>query len=313
MLKNKSTPGHIIFERDRMQNDSTLSHPGMVSDAVWLDVNKDGWEDLVVAGAFMPITVFINHLGVLHNETKVYGLSETNGWWCRILADDFDNDGDTDLVIGNLGTNTQFKASSTEPLTITYGDFFGNRTITPVLCYYNQGKSYPYYSKDEMADQFPSMQKKFLHYADYADARLSDIFTRDQLEKSHTVEIKIFNSVYLRNDGNKKFTISPLPRYAQVSAINGMVSGDIDKDGNKDIILAGNFYPLRVSLGPIDAGMGLVLRGNGKGNFTALPYAETGLNMQGDIRDMINIKAGSRTLFVAAKNSAPLQIVQLMR
>jgi len=164
-----------------------------------------------------------------------------------------------------------------------------------------------------MADQFPSIQKKFLHYTDYADAQLSDIFSSEQLEKSHTVEIKIFNSVYLRNDGNEKFTISPLPGYAQVSAINGMVSGDIDKDGNKDIILAGNFYPLRVSLGPIDAGMGLVLKGNGKGNFTAMPYAETGLNMQGDIRDMIPIKAGSQTLFAAAKNNAPLQIVQLMQ
>ena len=130
-----------------------------------------------------------------------------------------------------------------------------------------------------------------MHYTDYADARLSDIFSNDQLEKSHTVEIKTFNSVYLRNDGNKKFTISPLPRYAQVSAINGMVSVDIDKDGNKDIILAGNFYPFRVSIGPVDAGMGLVLKGNGKGNFVALPYTETGLNMQGDIRDMINIKS----------------------
>ena len=173
VLKNVSKQGHIHFEKDKSQTDTALAHPGMVSDAAWFDINKDGWEDLVVVGQFMPIKIFENHNGKLIDATKTYGLSETNGWWCRILADDLDNDGDTDLVIGNMGTNTQLKASANEPITITYGDFYGNGNIDPILCYYNGGKSYPYYSKDEMADQIPSMQKKFLHYADYADAQLS--------------------------------------------------------------------------------------------------------------------------------------------
>ncbi|MEJ7682955.1 MAG: FG-GAP-like repeat-containing protein [Segetibacter sp.] len=133
----------------------------MVTDAAWIDINKDGWKDLVVIGEFMPVSIFENHEGVLTNQTKAYGLSETDGWWSRILADDFDNDGDTDIVIGNLGTNTQFKASAKEPLTITYSDFYGNGVINPILCYYNRGTSFPYLSKDEMADQIPLIQKNF--------------------------------------------------------------------------------------------------------------------------------------------------------
>jgi len=311
VLKNTSIQGHIHFEKDKSQTDTILIHAGMVIDAMWFDINKDGWEDLIVVGQFMPIKVFENHHGKLSDETKAYGLSETNGWWCRILADDFDNDGDTDLVIGNMGMNTQLKASAKEPLTIVYADFYGNGVIDPILCYYNQGKNYPYFSKDEMADQIPSMQKKFLHYADYADAQLTDLFTKEQLAKSFSVEIKTTQSVYVRNDGNKKFTLQPLPLYAQLSVVNGIVSDDINNDGNKDIILAGNFYPFRVQIGPCDAGIGLVLKNNGKGEFTPLPYAETGLCLQGDVRNLIKIKGDNHDFIVAAKNNGQLQILKL--
>lgn len=310
VLLNKSTKENLFFERDKQQTDTTLSHPGMVTDAAWVDINKDGWEDLVVIGEFMPITIFENQKGKLVDATKVYGLSETNGWWCRILADDFDNDGDSDLVIGNLGTNTQLKASATEPLTITFGDFYGNGTVNPILCYYNGDKSYPYYTKDEMADQVPVIQKKFLHYKDYADAQLKDLFTDQQLSKAHTIQIKTLQSVYLQNDGNKKFNMEPLPTHAQMSAANGLLSIDIDYDGNKDIILGGNFYPMRVSLGPLDASVGLLLKGNGKGLFASIPYSETGLYIPGEVRELINIKTAGNYLIVAAKNNGTLQIIK---
>ena len=312
ILKNVSKPGHIRFEKDTAQRDATLKYPGMVTDAVWFDINKDGWQDLVIVGEFMPVTVFINQHGKLINETKEYGLSETNGWWCHILADDLDNDGDTDLVIGNLGTNTQLKASAKEPLSIVYADFFGGGAIDPILCCYNHGKSYPFFSKDEITEQVPSIQKKLLHYTDYADAQLTDIFTGEQLSKAATVEIKELRSVYLQNDGNK-FTIKPLPAQAQISAINGMISVDIDHDGNKDIITAGNFYPFRVSLGPLDASIGLVLKGDGKGNFVAVPYQHTGLNISGDTRCMIMVKANDKNEIVAAKNNGAVQVVQIIK
>ena len=313
ILKNRSTPGHILFEKDMQQTDTVLKKPGMVTDAVWMDLNKDGWQDLVVVGEFMPVTIFENHAGILKDATKEYGLSETNGWWCRILAEDMDNDGDTDLVIGNLGLNTQFKASAAAPLSITYGDFYGNGTIDPILCYYNGSKSYPFYSKDEIADQVPSLQKKFLHYKDFADAGLKDMFSEAQLAASHTVKIKMLQSVVLRNDGAKKFTVIPLPQPAQISAVNGIIPADIDGDGKKDIIIAGNFYPFRVQIGPLDAGAGLVLKGNGKCGFSSLDYAETNLYLPGDTRNLISLKGKNRLFIVAAVNNGPLRVFEQVR
>lgn len=310
ILKNKSTPGHILFEKDVSQPDSTLSHPGMVTDALWMDVNKDGWKDLVVVGQFMPITIFENHNGKLTNETKAYGLSETNGWWTRILAADFDNDGDTDLIIGNLGDNIQFKATANEPLTITYGDFDQNGVIDPILCYYIQHNSYPVATRDEIFDQLPSLHKKFTSYASYADAQLNDIFTKEQLANSKTINIKTLKSVFLKNDGNKKWSIRPLPEYAQISMINGMVATDLKNNGINDIILAGNFYPWRVQQGPLDAGIGLILDNDGKGNFSPALFANTELDISGDVRNLISVKTKDGLLLFAVKNNDAVQVLK---
>ncbi|HVM89360.1 MAG TPA: VCBS repeat-containing protein [Puia sp.] len=310
ILKNKSVPGKIKFEKDNVQTDTSFSFAGMVTDAVWVDLNKDGWEDLVVVGQFMPISVFENHKGKLVNATAEYGLANTNGWWNRIIADDFNNDGDTAIVVGNLGLNTTFKATTDEPLTITYSDFYGNGIIDPVLCYYNQGKNYPYFSRDELVSQIPSLQKKFLHYADYADAQLSDIFSEEQLQKAGTVKINMLQSVFINNNGNKKMSIHVLPSAAQESAVNGLVSVDINHDGKKDIILAGNFYPLRAQMGPLDAGIGLILKNGGNGTFSSLPYAETKLLVRGDVRNMITVKGKNSLFIVVAKNNEKVQVIK---
>jgi hypothetical protein len=153
-----------------------------------------------------------------------------------------------------------------------------------------------------------------LHYSEYADAQLTDLFTKDQLAKASSVQIKTLLSVYLQNNGNRKFTITPLPNYAQIGAANGLVQADVDRDGISDIILAGNFYPFRVQLGPLDASIGLLLKGNGKGAFTPLPYAETHLLLNGDIRNLISVKgAGNNLLIIAAKNNGSVQVVKLLR
>lgn len=310
VLKNKSAKGHIQFVNDSNQRDTTVLHPGMVTDAVWIDLNKDGWQDLIVVGMFMPVSVFENNHGVLQNATKAYGLDTTNGWWCRLLAADFDNDGDTDLVVGNMGTNTQFKATTKEPLTIQYADFNGDEVIDPILCYYNEGKSYPYFSRDEILEQMPALQKRFGRYQDYADAQITDMFSNEQLAKASTASIQTLNSIYISNDGNKRFTIKSLPVYAQLSMVNGLIARDIDKDGKMDIVLAGNFYPMRVQLGPMDASIGLVLKGNGSGTFTPLPYAQTGLDIRGDVRSLLEVKAGDHTLLVAGKCNEAVQVIK---
>ena len=310
ILKNLSRPGHILFEKDRIQTDTVLARPGMVTDALWIDLNKDGWQDLVVVGQFMPISIFENHNGILLNQTAAYGLNQTNGWWNRLLAADFDNDGDTDLVIGNMGTNTQFKASEKTPMSITYGDFNQDAVLDPILSYYVQGKSYPAATRDEIFDQLPSLQKKFSSYETYSDAQLKDLFTTEQLVNTGSVEIKILKSVFLKNEGNKKWFISELPPYAQISMLNGMVATDLNNNGIADIILAGNFYPLRVQQGPLDAGIGLVLKGNGKGLFEPLLYAETGLNITGDVRNLVSLKTANGLLIIAVKNNGPVQVLR---
>ncbi|MFI5192771.1 MAG: VCBS repeat-containing protein [Chitinophagales bacterium] len=310
ILKNKSVRGKIRFEKDISQTDSLLVHPGMVTDALWLDLNKDGWEDLIVIGQFMPIRIFENQKGRLTDRTAAYGLSGTDGWWCRILAGDFDHDGDTDLVVGNLGLNTQFKATPDEPLTITYADFNQDGIIDPILSYYNGGKSYPYFTRDEMLRQVPGLQKKFSRYADYADAQITDLFGPDQLGAAKSVDIKTTKSIFLRNEGNGTFTRTDLPDYAQMSVINGMIAKDVDGDGHEDIILAGNFFPFRVQQGPLDAGIGLVLKGDGKGGFTPLPYDKTGLCLTGDVRNIMEIKTADRYLIVVAKCNGSIQVVK---
>lgn len=305
LLKNKSTQGHIRFEKDASQRDSTLQRPGMVSDACWIDLNKDGWPDLVLAGLFMPLSIFENEHGQLIDKTAAYGLERSQGWWTSILAADFDHDGDTDLIVGNLGTNTQFKASDGQPLEIYYGDFSGNGTFDPFLTYYIQGKSYPYASRDELLREIPAQQKKFARYAAYADAQMQDIFTPEQLAAAHISSIRMLSSSFFRNDGNHHWTISPLPTRAQISVINGMVMED-----SFSLILAGNLYPFRAQLGPLDAGIGLVLEGDGKGNFTPRPYTETGLCIPGDTRSLIDVRGKKYRFLVAASYGGPVQVLR---
>jgi hypothetical protein len=310
ILKNKSTRGHILFERDLNQTDKVLNRPGMVTDALWIDLNKDGWQDLVVVGQFMPITIFENHNGKLAEATKAYGLSETNGWWTRILAEDFDRDGQVDFIVGNLGENTQYKASENEPLTITYGDFDHDGVIDPILCYFIQHQSYPVATRDELFNQMPSLHKKFQSYASYADAQLGDLFSRDELAASKTVKIDMLQSVFLRNEGNKKFKIIPLPERAQISMINGITSLKNGQSGYDDLLIAGNFYPWRVSQGPLDAGIGLFLKNDGKGNFTPGDYSQTGLCIPGDVRNILTVKSAKGLLIVAVKNGGAVQVLR---
>lgn len=318
LLKNTSRPGHIRFERDSTGQDSLLAHqatgPGMVADACWIDLNKDGWPDLVVVGAFMPITIFENKEGRLTNQTRAYGLDHTEGWWTSLLAADFDHDGNIDLVVGNIGTNIQFKASDQQPLKIYYGDFSGNKTFDPILTYYIQGKSYPYASRDELFQELPAQQKKFSRYETYSNAQIEDLFTPEQIAAAGVKEVRILSSCYFHNDGGRHLTRYPLPERSQISMINGWAEENID--GKESLVLAGNFYPFRAQLGPLDAGMGLVLQMDGspgKGPFTSLPYDRTGLCIPGDVRSLIGLKGKKQDFIVAASYNGAVQVLRRQR
>jgi len=307
ILKNSSKPGHIHFEKDTRQ-DTGLNHPGMVADACWTDLNKDGWPELILVGPFMPITIFDNEHGRLTDRTATYGLDHSQGWWTTILPIDIDQDGNTDLVIGNLGTNTGFKASEKQPLQVYYGDFSGNGTFDPILTYFTQGKSYPYASRDELLRELPAMQKKFSRYADYADAQIEDILSPGQLAAAGTCRITQLSSMYLYNDGHRHWTSHKLPNYAQISMINGIVPADID--GARCLVLAGNLYPLRAQMGPLDAGMGMVLTIDSSGRLDPAPYRLTGLNIPGDTRCLIGLKGKKHQFLVAAGYGDSVQVLR---
>jgi enediyne biosynthesis protein E4 len=312
LLRNDSEKGHILFSEVTIQVAPDLMNPGMVTQATVTDINKDGWPDLMIAGEWMPIQIFINTKGKFKDLSANFGLKDTDGLWEKILADDIDGDGDEDFIIGALAPNTQLKAALNEPMCVYANDFDKNGVVDPVLCFYLKGKSYPYFSLDEITEQIPAVKKKFLSYSNYAGATTEDVFTAEVLTKSKTVKALRLKSMLLVNDGKGKFVLKDLPVEAQFSAVFGILSTDFDGDNKKDLVLGGNFFPFRVQLGREDAGKGMFLKGDGKGNYTPRLFHESGLFLAGDIRDLVMIeKKQGRRKFIASRNSGKLQLISV--
>jgi hypothetical protein len=302
VLRNESKGGKAIFRYASEQSDKSLRHPGIVTTAVWEDLNKDGWQDLIVAGEFMPVTVYENRKGQLINATSKYGLENSNGVWSKVAVADIDDDGDMDIVAGNIGWNNQFRASQKEPLTVCYGDFDGNGSIDPLLCYYIQGKQWPLASLDELAEQLPFVRKKFLRYNEYATATLHQILTPEQEKKAQNVYAYNLASCVFENTG-KGFIVKLLPQNAQLSSVKGIIIKDWDEDGKKDLLLHGNDFSWRAQLGNIDAAYGIICKGKGNGYFEALPLRNTGAVCNGDVRDIATVQTAKGPIIICARNN----------
>ena len=279
-----------------------LQNVGMVTDAVWADLNNDKQPDLIAVGEWMPIKVFINQKGVLTDESATYFNAPTNGWWNRIYATDFDKDGDLDFIVGNRGLNTQIKVSKDQPCTMLYKDFDNNGSIDGIMCYFIQGKSYPALSRDELLEQLPVLRKRYNDYASYSNATINDIFSDAELANAKKLTADNMATCYIENKGNGKFDVRPLPVQAQFSPVYAIASADVNKDGNPDLLLGGNFEKTRVSIGKIDANHGMLFLGDGKGNFKYIPQTESGFAVKGDVRDIqiLKIKEKSVVLFSAS-------------
>ena len=294
--------GKGIFRDVTQKNGAELMQPGMVTDALWMDINNDKQPDLIVVGEWMPIKVFINTKGILLDASAAYIHFASTGWWNRISAADMDGDGDLDVVIGNCGTNTQFHATEKEPMNMYYKDFDGNGSIDPVFCYYIGGVSYPAASRDDLTDQLPGLKKKFLEYKAYATATINDVFTPGQLKDAGVLKAETMETVYLENQGSKGFVKHTLPLPAQYAPIYGIVMEDFDRDGKKDILLAGNNTWTRIKFGRYSANHGVVLLGDGKNNFTYLPQLKSGLTLKGNVKNLKLIHAGLATKIIAGIN-----------
>jgi hypothetical protein len=265
-----------------------LQNAGMITSAVWVDLNKDGKEDLIIAGEWISPEVFLNERGKLVNATSAYIKFAANGWWNAIYADDFDRDGDTDLVLGNQGLNNQFRANEQEPMTLYCRDFDGNGTIDPFMFYYVGDTSYPAYSRDDIVQQVPSFNKKYLYYTDFANATIDNMFTKEQLNNAAVLKTNNLRTVYLENTG-KEFIEKQLPVEVQYAPVYAISSADINHDAKQDIILSGNNTWTRIKFSRYDASHAMLLLGDGKGNFTYVPQWKSGLNVQGNVRSIEKI------------------------
>jgi enediyne biosynthesis protein E4 len=270
----------------------------MVTDAVWVDMNKDNIRDLIVVGEWMPIKVLINQKGELLDESTKWIKEPMIGFWNKILAEDMDNDGDMDLIVGNHGQNSQIKVSESQPAEITFKDFDDNGTIDPIMTYYLDGNSYPMPSRDDLLEHLPMLKKKFTDYKSYADAQLTDLFNSSELAGSTTLKANNLQTIYLENTG-MSLKIKPLPVQVQFAPVYAITTADVNNDGKKDIIMAGNLSTARIKFGKYDASKGTILLGDGKGNFNFVSSDKTGLNLKGDVRSM---KIVGKKLVVGVNN-----------
>ena len=287
---------------------------GMVTDALWVDLNKDGYQDLILVGEWMPITVFYNQMGEFINVTGKYGLQNTTGWWNTVAAVDVNQDGFIDLVAGNLGLNSLLKTSQDKPVQLFINDFSGNGRLEQILTYYKGEKAYPLASADQMLSNIPALRNKYTTYKEYAGESIGDIFSREQLEAAQVRTANEFASILLLNSGVESFQIRQLPVEAQFSPIYAILIDDFNQDSYQDMLLSGNFYGVPPILGRYDASYGCLLFGDGTGTFKPVSLQESGFVVTGEVRQTKPLlTASGETLLIVARNNDTVAIFKQMK
>ena len=300
LLKND---GHGHFTDVTAKLAPELQHIGMVTDAVWRDVDGDGRLDLVVVGEWMPITVFRNMGGGRLKHLVVPGLEKSNGWWNRIVAGDFTGHGRTDFIVGNLGLNGRLHATAQRPVTMYVKDFSGNGAVEQIVSCFDGDASYPLAMRDELLKALPALKSRYPSYKSYARQTVADIFTPKELSDAVLKTAYTFASSLVRNNGDGSFTVVPLPDEAQLAPVYGILATDIDHDGHMDLVLGGNFEGFRPQIGAMSASYGLVLRGDGTGSFTPVRSPESGFSVPGQTRDIKRVRTANGELIVVARNN----------
>lgn len=300
-----------ILENDGLGNFNSLKNKslediGLISDASWSDLNGDGWQDLIISGEWMPIKIFINQNKKLVDKTNSYGLSESSGLWSSMLVQDIDNDGDVDLIAGNIGLNNFFEPN----MRMYIADFDGNGFKEQIICKKKGDNFYPIIDKDELISQIPSLKKRLLYYKDYAKANMKSIFSQKALKKSYFVDLKMLNSTVFLNE-NDKFTPQNLPKGIQYAPVYAITSTDINKDGYIDLFFGGNQYLVKPQFGSYDASMGWALLGpldSELENSEVLP-----MNINGQIRSLKWINYKNKKILIALINDEKIKFYTIKR
>ncbi len=319
IFRNDSKNGHIKFTDVTNEVAPQLKNIGLVCDALFTDFDNDGWPDLILAGEWMPLRFFKNDHGIFKDVTAATGVQNKIGWWNSIVAGDFDNDGNMDYIVGNLGLNSFYKGDEKYPVSIIAKDFDNNGTYDAFPSLYlpasqtdTTRKDFPAQSRDDILTQMIGIRKRFENYKSFAVAPMDSILTPEQRKGALQLHANYFYSALLKNNGKGKFTMIPLPAQAQLSVINGMLVGDFNNDGNPDVLINGNDYGTEVSVGRYDALNGLMLQGDGKGYFTPLSILQSGIYIPGNGKAMVALKnKQGKYLIAASQNKGPLKIFEL--
>jgi hypothetical protein len=287
-----------------------LSEIGMVNSAVWVDLNNDKKAELILAGEWMPITVLEFRQGKFENVTSQYGLTNTEGWWNKVIANDVDGDGDQDLIAGNLGENYKFKASVDRPFQVYAKDFDRNGTNDIFLARYIQDSLLvPIRGRECSSQQMPVLAEKFPTYLSFAESDLSAILGADIKNAMH-YSARTFSSAILINDQGK-FTARKLPVEAQLSTVNAIIVEDFDGDGVKDMLLAGNKFDVEVETTPADASPGLFMKGLGNLNFKPMKSFESGFFVPYNVKDVQVIRSKDNAYVLVSVNNEGLRVFTL--
>jgi hypothetical protein len=284
---------------------SSVVDSGLVTGAVWADVSGDSKKELVIVGEWMPPRIFSFTNGVF-TQLKT-SLDSLHGWWQTVTASDMDDDGKEDLILGNTGENFYLQPSGTTPAKMWIADFDNNGAAEKIITRTINGKDVPVFLKRDVTEQIASLRKQNLKHEAYATKSVQDLFADVVLKNCIVKTFNYNSSVIAFSEGAGKFTVQKLPPYAQFSSVNAVLCTDVNGDGRKDVIAAGNTFEFQPQFSRLDASYGNVIINHGNRNFEALLPGASGLQVRGQVRDMVMLPAKQRNrMLFLQNNEAPV-------